>query len=417
MSAPHIAVVVQNALLELDVRPRREAETLAAAGYRVTLIGGTRSAEHVRELVAPGTAVESFKQPGDGRGVIGQIREQGEALARAAAALRRACRRGPVAALHAANPPDNLFLLPPTLRWTQAHVPLFVFDQHDAAPVLLAEKFPQAGALPALSRAARALERRSFEAASLVVFANEEFRARAQRERLPMRDSEVVANGWSLPDVPADLRWRHGVDRLIVYVGLISEQDNVDHLVDAVAALPDRRSLRVVVAGDGSARASASRRALDLGLADTFVWLGAVKDRYRLGSLVNAADVCVAPEIDSQFNRLATFVKIVEYMSLGAAVVAHRMPETERLAGDTIDYAGDMSAAALAAAIHSLVGSPDRARALGAAARDRFDQRVDWRRAGGPRLVAAYDRLFGAPASRAREPDSQRRQRPRARLA
>jgi glycosyltransferase involved in cell wall biosynthesis len=172
-----------------------------------------------------------------------------------------------------------------------------------------------------------------------------------------------------------------------------------------------------VVAGDGSARDSAARRALDLGLADTFVWLGAVKDRYRLGSLVNAADVCVAPEIDSQFNRLATFVKIVEYMSLGAAVVAHRMPETERLAGDTIDYAGDMSAAALAAAIHSLVGSPDRARALGAAARDRFDQRVDWRRAGGPRLVAAYDRLFGAPASRAREPDSQRRQRPRARLA
>ena len=31
MSAPHIAVVVQNALLELDVRPRREAETLADA--------------------------------------------------------------------------------------------------------------------------------------------------------------------------------------------------------------------------------------------------------------------------------------------------------------------------------------------------------------------------------------------------
>jgi glycosyltransferase involved in cell wall biosynthesis len=232
-----------------------------------------------------------------------------------------------------------------------------------------------------------------------------------------MRDSEVVANGWSLPDVPADPRWRHGVGRLIVYVGVIGEQDNVDHLVDAIAELPDRRSLRVVVAGDGSARDSAARRALDLGLADTFVWLGAVKDRYRLGSLVNAADVCVAPEIDSQFNRLATFVKIVEYMSLGAAVVAHRMPETERLAGDTIDYAGDMSAAALAAAIHSLLGSPDRARALGAAARDRFDQRVDWRRAGGPRLVAAYDRLFGAPASRAREPDSQRRQRPRARLA
>ena len=93
-------------------------------------------------------------------------------------------------------------------------------------------------------------------------------------------------------------------------------------------------------------------------------------------------------------------------MSLGAAVVAHRLPQTERLAGDTIDYAGDMSAAALAAAIRSLLESPDRARDLGAAARRRFDQQVDWRRAGGPRLVAAYDRLFGAPASRARAPAS-----------
>jgi glycosyltransferase involved in cell wall biosynthesis len=417
MSAPHIAVVVQNALLELDVRPRREAETLAAAGYRVTLIGGTRSAEHVRELVGPGVAIEAFRQPGDGRGVIGQIREQGEALARAAAALRRVGRHGPVAALHAANPPDNLFLLPPTLRWAQPRAPLLVFDQHEPTPVLLAEKFPQAGALPALSRAATALERRSFAAAALVVFVNEECRTRAHRELLPMRDSEVVPNGWSLPDVPADPRWRHGVDRLIVYVGLIGEQDNVDHLVDAVAELPDRRSLRVVVAGDGSARESCSRRAFELGLADTFVWLGAVKDRDRLAGLVNAADVCVAPEIDSEFNRLATFVKIVEYMSLGAAVVAHRLPETERLAGETISYAGDMSPAALGAAIHSLLESPDRVRALGAAARDRFDQHVDWRRAGGPRLVAAYDRLFGAPASRAREPDSRTRQPPPARLA
>jgi glycosyltransferase involved in cell wall biosynthesis len=127
--------------------------------------------------------------------------------------------------------------------------------------------------------------------------------------------------------------------------------------------------------------------------------------------------VCVAPEIDSQFNRLATFVKIVEYMSLGAAVVAHRLPQTERLAGDTVCYARDMSAAALAAAVGSLLESSDRARALGAAARDRFGQQVDWRRAGGPRLVAAYDRLFGEPATRAREPDSRTRQRRPAHLS
>ena len=42
MKPPHVVIVNQNAPLELDLRPRREAETLAAAGYEVTLVGGCR---------------------------------------------------------------------------------------------------------------------------------------------------------------------------------------------------------------------------------------------------------------------------------------------------------------------------------------------------------------------------------------
>ena len=43
MKPPHVVIVNQNALLEVDLRPRREAETLAAAGYAVTLVGGCGS--------------------------------------------------------------------------------------------------------------------------------------------------------------------------------------------------------------------------------------------------------------------------------------------------------------------------------------------------------------------------------------
>ena len=46
---------------------------------------------------------------------------------------------------------------------------------------------------------ARAIERRSFAAAGLVVFANAEYRARAERDGLLRGDCEVVPNGWSLP--------------------------------------------------------------------------------------------------------------------------------------------------------------------------------------------------------------------------
>jgi glycosyltransferase involved in cell wall biosynthesis len=82
-------------------------------------------------------------------------------------------------------------------------------------------------------------------------------------------------------------------------------------------------------------------------------------------------------------------------MSLGIPVAAHRLPQTESLAGDTIAYAADMTAEALAAAIADLLESPERARALGSAARRRFDERISWARVGQPRLLAGYDRLFG----------------------
>ena len=61
MRPPHVVIVNQNAPLELDLRPRREAETLAAAGYAVTLVGGCGSPQLVRELTAPDGAPRAVR--------------------------------------------------------------------------------------------------------------------------------------------------------------------------------------------------------------------------------------------------------------------------------------------------------------------------------------------------------------------
>lgn len=400
MRPPHIVIVNQNAPLEMDLRPRREAEALAAAGYEVTLVGGCLSPGDVREMTSPDVRLELFPQPAGGSGVGGQVREQSEAMAQAMRALFRASRRSRVSVVHAGNPPDNLFLAGRAMRPLQRAAARFVFDQHDAAPVLLAEKFPHTPLKRPLMTTARAIERWSFALASLVVFANAEYRSRAVREGLLRGDSEVVPNGWSLPDVPPDPGWRDGVEHLLAYVGTIGEQDNVDHLVDAVAAIRPGRRLRVVVAGSGSALHSVRSRARDLGVDETFEWLGFVGDRDRIAALVRAADVCVAPEVDSEFNRLATFVKVIEYMSAGAAIVAHRLPQTATLAGDTVVYPRDMTADGFAAAICGLLDAPARRQALGSAARRRFEEQVSWERNGAPRIVAAYGRLLGGGADR-----------------
>jgi len=389
---PHVVVVSQNADLELDIRPREEAIALREAGFHVTLVGGAESPARVRELIGDEIDLALFRMPSERRGALGQVVEQSAAFMRACGALHAVFRAHSVDAVHSANPPDNLWLASAWLRLLHnSHH--FVFDQHDVAPVLVAEKFGAKGVMGVVVGVAKWLERMSYRRASLVVFANPEYQRRAGALGLLRSPGVVVPNGWRLPDGDISDEWRSGARYLVAYVGAINEQDCVEHLVESAAQL-SVESVRFVVAGDGSALEAAKRRARELGVADAFSWLGWVRNRTSIASLVRSADVCVLPEVDSPFNRLASFVKLTEYMSLGAMVVAHRLPQTETVAGDTVAYADDMSATALARALELLLRDPELGKQLGGRAALRFDDTIAWEHVGALSLVDAYRRLL-----------------------
>ena len=391
---PHVAVVSQNADLELDIRPRAEAEALARAGYRVTLVGGTRNHERVREITDPAVDLALYRLPSEGAGALGQISELTKSFSLVVRAVFRLARRSPVDVVHAANPPDNLWLLGPIVRMAQGFQPRFVFDQHDVAPVLLAEKYGSGPVMRSLAWLAQVLERASFSRASLAVFANSEYERRALANKLLAGQAAVVPNGWALPGAAPSPRWRGEARRVVAYVGAMGEQDCLVHLVEAIALL-EEKDVKVVLAGDGSARPAAEKRAAELGIGDSFLWLGWVGRRDEIASLVRSADVCVAPETASAFNELASFVKLVEYMSAGAPVVAHRLPQTEGLCSDTIVYADDMSAEALARVLGGVLADGRRAELLGGSARERFEELLRWENVGAPKLVEAYRSAFG----------------------
>jgi glycosyltransferase involved in cell wall biosynthesis len=394
---PHIAVVTQNADLVSDIRPRAQADALARTGFRVTLVGPTADPGLVQRLTAPEIALELFPLPRAARSAAGQIVEQSTAFARTAAAVARVCRRAEIDAIHAANPPDNLWLVIGLVRVLQGSRPRFVFDQHDVAPVLIAEKYgSERFTIRALHAVAETFERASFRRAALVVFANPSYLKRAARGGLLEGPHAVVPNGWALPAKESPERAPRPV---VAYVGTMNEQDCIPHLVEAIAASGAAPRVRVVMVGDGSARAAAEKRAGELRIDDSFDWLGWVSDRTRIASIVRSADVCVAPETDSEFNRLASFVKIGEYMSAGAAIAAHPLGQNLEVGGPTIEYAADMSAQSLGAAIRRLLDDGDRARSLGAAARARFEESLRWETVGAPRLVAAYRELFSGNLS------------------
>jgi glycosyltransferase involved in cell wall biosynthesis len=262
---------------------------------------------------------------------------------------------------------------------------------------LLEEKYGRRGAMRLFSALTHRFEIESFRRASLVVFANPEYAARARAAGLLPDRWEVVENTWSLPETDWYEDWRANGQHLVAYVGAINKQDCVDHLVEAVALLP-QQGIRVVTMGTGDGVRPAQGRAEELGIAETFEWLGYIQDRERISSLVRAADVCVAPETDSEFNRLASFVKIVEYMSAGAAIAAHPLQQNKTVCGGTVEYAPGMRPADLAEAISTLLDEPDRRKELGAAARRRYEEKLRWEAGGAVNLVRAYTEAFGTPS-------------------
>src|SRR6476660_4634910 len=89
-----VLMLLENCPYSKDGRVQREANSLAAAGYRVTVICPKRRGEHWRETFGSVVAYQ-YPQPPGGNGLVGYVIEYGYAMvATAIISLWVALRRG-----------------------------------------------------------------------------------------------------------------------------------------------------------------------------------------------------------------------------------------------------------------------------------------------------------------------------------
>ena len=143
-----------------------------------------------------------------------------------------------------------------------------------------------------------------------------------------------------------------------------------DHatLIDAAAAVLARRAdMRFLLAGDGPLIDECRTRAEARGVADAILFLG---HRDDVADLLAAADLFVLP---SRFEGLP--LAVLEAMAAGLPVVSTRVGGTdevvlEGLTGRLVQPGDNHE---LAGAIVDIVSDPEKAAAMGAAGRRRFD--------------------------------------------
>jgi len=390
---PKVLFLIEDGSYLYDNRVRREATCLCHAGAQVSVICPNAGGEPFHSVVDE-VRIYRYPKPNLGAGLIAHLGEYVVSLvSQTALALFVALKDG-FSVIHAANPPDFLWLVAAPYRLFGKR---FVFDHHDLVPELFEERFGKDRAF--LLWAARLMERMSFWLASHVISTNESYRNVAMERGGKTPDCvTVVRNG---PD-PADFeeflpdqKVRAMAPTMVGYLGNMNPQDGVDLLIRAAAIVKDqydRTDIGFVLVGGGSAFDSLVALRADLGLEESVSMTGTVPWSDVLNSL-SATDICVQPDPPGGLNGHSTMNKLMEYMILGRAVIAFDLPETRVSGGDAVVYVPGDSAEALAAAIVELASDEQRMQSLGERGRKRVVDELAWHHQS-PNLISVYKRLF-----------------------
>jgi glycosyltransferase involved in cell wall biosynthesis len=395
-------IVVENLPVPFDRRVWQEAQALTRAGWTVSVICPTNGDFPKPFEVIDDIAIYRHPLPPEGRGALAYFREYSTALFHEFRLLFKVHRERGFSIIQACNPPDLIFLAALPFRLMGKR---FIYDQHDVSPELFVVKFGKKGLL---YRALVVFERMSYRMADHVITANATFKDIAlSRGGKTTSQVEVV---YGVPDRKRIRRVEpepglHGGRKFVLgYVGIINEQDGVDHLVRAVARLvkvSGFRDFRAIVVGSGPALELVRALARSLEVEDFLLFPGYLKGETLLAYL-SAFDIGVIPDPLNEANDLMSMNKVFEYCALGIPTACYPLKETKRLLGDAGVYAPSPDPAGLAEACLSLMQDQSLRTRSGAAAAKLSAEKFLWENEA-RKYVATFERVLSPKGDCGRE--------------
>jgi len=374
-----------------DARVRREAETLAAAGFRVVCFCNRAGAEPRRYELAGVEVCELDVPKYRGKSGLAYAASYGRFLAAASVACARLGRRERLDVVHCHNLPDLLTFAGLVPRWRGSKV---ILDIHDSIPETFSSKFSGSAWrwwLLCLE------ERLGMFPAHRVICVNH-----PQRDALVSRglreDKAFVSMNVPDPRIFTRVEGTHSSERdtfNLVYHGTMAERLGVDLVIRAVHTLRTRvPGLKLHLWGGGDDLEAFSRLASHLGVDDRVEFK---PQGYRLEELpgrLAAMDVGVVGNRRSPAGELMLPVKLLEYTALGIPAVVPRLRTIEHyFSPDMVSYFEPEDVGSMADAIERLHADVTRRTTQAAAARTILD-RYGWDRQG-PALVSFYEDLVG----------------------
>lgn len=170
---------------------------------------------------------------------------------------------------------------------------------------------------------------------------------------------------------------RHGVrPPYVLFVGRISEQKGIFHLLEAAAGLPEDTQL-VLCASSPDTNELEARLGAAVAQQPRVRWLNAMLPREDVVQLYSHAALFVCPSVYEPFGLIN-----LEAMACGTPVVATGVGGIREVVvhDETGWLVPPADPPALAAAMRALLAQPERAAAFGRAGRRRVEEQFSWER-------------------------------------
>lgn len=375
-----VLMLLENNPYPQDIRVRREAQTLTAAGYYVTVIcpagRGQPWCESHQDV-----RVYRFPAPPAANGFWGYLWEYGYSMMAAFVLSLVVSGREGFDVIHAHNPPDTFVLIAVLYKLLGKR---FIFDHHDLSPEMYYARFGGTGN-PVVFRILVWLEQLSCRVADRIIATNQSYKViEMQRGGVPEDRISIVRNGPELNELWSrgpDLTLRRNGATIIAFAGVMGFQDGVDYLLRALhhlkAEIGRTDFFCFLIGGKGDAQPSLKALATSLGLDQHLKFTGWVSDADYV-RYIASADIGVDPDPSNPFNDRSTMNKMMEYMALGKPIVAFDLPEHRFTASDAAVYVQPNDEGEFAKALVQLMDDPSRRYAMGAYGRRRIETELAW---------------------------------------
>jgi glycosyltransferase involved in cell wall biosynthesis len=389
-----VLIIVENLPVPFDTRVWKEALSLCANGYDVTVLCPRGKGYTAGHEVLNGIHVYRHPMPREGNSPLGYLIEFGCALFWEFLYTWWIYVRHGFHVIQGCNPPDDIFLIALPFKLLGVK---YIFDHHDANPELYLSKYERKDFL---YRAQVWLEKQTYRFSDVVMATNASYRDLAiSRGGMDPRDVFIVRNGPDLKTfkpVQPNPALKFGKPYLVGYVGTISVQEGLDILLEVALHLKDlgRRDIHFTCVGGGPGLPGLRRMLQDKQLGDMFNFTGRIPDEQLL-EILSTADICVNPDKPCEMNDISTMIKIMEYMALGKPIVQFFLKEGRFSAQEAAVYSDNQNRVPdFAAKILWLIEHPEERERMGKFGRKRVSDELAWEYSV-PHLLAAYQRAFG----------------------